>query len=192
MIRLNLPLLWTISFHAKNISLAPFPQEELLDVSNNSIGFHVWGISLDDTAIFVDQELREIPLDPRGEDATFLRLQIGIEDRFVRSVDEQFGESRESRVVFVGAELVNLLDGPGSLVEELVAREIQHFEPPGFELIIDRLEKPVLRGENTVRRRIHYQKNLAFVTFKQDLRTAIVFDRDFIDAHNSIVPLLLA
>ena len=64
---------------------------------------------------------------------------------------------------------MDLVVGFGRLVGELVAGEIEYFEPFVAILRIEGLEIFVLRGEAAARGRVHDEQDLALVILQGDL-----------------------
>ena len=124
-----------------------------------------------DVAFAVDEELGEVPLDvgllgevgiSLGQHVVeqwgelvalveafeaFLLLEPGVERHLVGSIHVSLGELGEFGAVGELAELGDFLVGSGCLLPELVAGEIQDFEPAFMEAFVHGLEGFVLGSE---------------------------------------------
>jgi hypothetical protein len=78
-----------------------------------------------------------------------------------RPVDLDLLRHREGHAVGGGAELGDLLGGAGLLTHELVARDADHGEPALGVLLVQRLERAVLRREPALAGDVHHQSRLA-------------------------------
>ena len=123
-------------------------------------GHGVTGLeTLDDFAVAVDEEFREIPFDV----GRFLALQPYIERRGVGSVDINLGKLRERDMVGAGTEIVNVVVGTRRLTAELVAREVEDDEPLVLVGFVNALKVSVLRGVSALRGGVDHQQHLAAI-----------------------------
>jgi hypothetical protein len=110
----------------------------------------------------IDQELGEIPFDRGGpQQARPLRFQEREQRMSAIAVDVNLREQRKRDVVFVLAELVNLLLGARLLTAKLIARKPEHDETAIAIFPVERLQARVLRRESTLARDIDDEHHLS-------------------------------
>jgi hypothetical protein len=112
-----------------------------------------------------------------------MAFEIRVENRFVGPVDVGLGETRESGLEILVAELIDLLDRPGGLIQELAAGKIQNLEAFAVVFLLKAFEDGVLRGENAIGGGVDDEKHLAFVLVEDDFLACRVFDGDLVKAH---------
>src|SRR3978361_1414743 len=98
------------------------------------------------------------------------------------AVDVDLGEHQKTDGIGIGAELFNLRRVAGFLVSELVAGKSEHRKAAWGELLMQRLEAPVLRREPAGARGIHDQENLALEPLQGDVLTGKRGRRQIVDA----------
>ena len=115
--------------------------------------------TLDDLAVSVDEEFREVPFDV----GRLLALQPYIKWRGVGSVDINLGKLRERDMVGAGTEIMNVVVGTRRLTAELVAREVEDDEPLILVGFVDALKVSVLRGVAALCGGVDHQQYLAAI-----------------------------
>ena len=117
--------------------------------------------AVNDLAVAVNEEFGEVPLDLAAQQTALLFFEVGIEGRFVIAVDLYLGELPERNVVFQLAEADDLFIGPGSLIAELVAGEVEYLEPLVLVVLIELFEPLILGREAAARSGIDDEQHLA-------------------------------
>src|SRR4029079_8108994 len=111
-------------------------------------------VELDDLAVLADEVLAEVP----ARRLSGRLAQPGVKRSLpVAGLDVHLLVHRARHLEMIRAERAYLLRFARLLSAELVAREAEHREPLGFELLVEGFEPGVLRREPALARRVYDQ-----------------------------------
>lgn len=166
--------------------------------------------ALDDRAVAVDEELREVPLDAVAfevlrevllenilehcgvrmllvESLEAFLLREVLEERLGRfAADIALLEDLERHAVVVAAELLDLFVAARILCGELVAREAEDFKALVFVGEVELLQLVELRREAALAGRVDDQQDLALVVCQRLFLALTRLDREIVDIHDDL------
>lgn len=120
------------------------------------------GVSVDNVAMLVDEELLKVPLDASEAQQTgLLLLEVDVDGIGVVAVDIDLLEHREGDAVVELAEGRNVVGRTGLLAAKLVAGEADDGESLVLVLLVQLLETLVLGSEATLGGDVHDEHDLA-------------------------------
>ena len=167
----------------------------------------------DNLTFLVDEEFREVPFDvgllfvvgiglgehvvenmgdgvlhiPAGE--ALLLLEEEVEGIGIVAIDLDLLEARELSAEVQLAELMDALVGAGSLLPELVAREVENLETLGMVFLVEFFQFVVLGCETTLCCRIDDQQHLVSVLLQGYVLAFSVLDSEVINCFHLMLKL---
>src|ERR1035438_8217690 len=96
--------------------------------------------------VAVYEKLGELPLDIAPDPGRSVFRQVGVERRLIGTFHRNLGVDGEGDAVFAGAEGLDLFVGTEFLAAKIVGREAEDDKSQTLVLLVDRLQRSVLRG----------------------------------------------
>ena len=112
-----------------------------------------------------------------------LLLQPREERKRVLAVDVRLVHLRERGVVMQGAELVHVVIRTRGLGTKLVAGDVQNLEALVMQLLIERLDRGIVRRESAAGGGVYHQHDLALQIGGLDLVALAIQKREIVKAH---------
>jgi hypothetical protein len=141
-------------------------REQRWDVFPDLFWCDLRGITVDDVAITIDEELLEVPRDVGALAA--LRFQPGVQVARSGTVDLDLREHRERGVVLGGRELEDLSVRTRFLPSELIAGKSEDCEAVRLVVFVERTQTCVLRREPSSTRHVDDEADGAAVDAEID------------------------